>query len=78
MVDGLLDKVFIILWTAASEMDSRRPPCMCRVDPVMAIDKQNWIQKDCEAEIALFDVLEAVPMTKFAKNEVPEKQALQL
>lgn len=66
MIDGLVDKVSNILSTPASEVDPGRPLYMYGVDSLVAMEIRNWVQRDIKADIALFDVLEAVPMTKFA------------
>ncbi|GJC89472.1 reducing polyketide synthase hmp8 [Colletotrichum liriopes] len=70
MIDGLVDKVSNILSTPASEVDPSRPLYMYGVDSLVAMEIRNWIQRDMKADIALFDVLEAVPMTKFAEKVV--------
>lgn len=70
MVDGLVDRVSNILSTPASEIDPGRPLYMYGVDSLVAMEMRNWIQRDIKADIALFDVLEAVPMTKFADKVV--------
>ncbi|KAK6206411.1 beta-ketoacyl synthase domain-containing protein [Colletotrichum tabaci] len=70
MVDGLVHRVSNILSTPASEVDPGRPLYMYGVDSLVAMEMRNWIQRDIKADIALFDVLEAVPMTKFAEKVV--------
>ncbi|KAK2051610.1 beta-ketoacyl synthase domain-containing protein [Colletotrichum caudatum] len=70
VVDGLVDKVSNILLTPASEVDPARPLYMYGVDSLVAMEIRNWIHRDVKADIALFDVLEAVPMTSFADKVV--------
>ncbi|KAK2003339.1 beta-ketoacyl synthase domain-containing protein [Colletotrichum falcatum] len=70
VTDGLIAKVSNILLTPASEVDPGRPLYMYGVDSLVAMEIRNWIQRDVKADIALFDVLEAVPMTSFADKVV--------
>ncbi|KAI6350677.1 hypothetical protein MCOR25_010479 [Pyricularia grisea] len=68
LIDGLVDKISVIVSMPASEVDPSRPLFMYGVDSLVAMEIRNWIQRDVKSDIALFDVLEAVPITKFAEK----------
>ncbi|KAK1561623.1 LOW QUALITY PROTEIN: beta-ketoacyl synthase domain-containing protein [Colletotrichum navitas] len=70
MVGGLIERVAGIVSIPVSEVDSNRPMYKYGVDSLVAMEIRNWIQRDIKADISLFDVLEAVPLTKFAEKVV--------
>jgi len=60
-------KVAKSLQTAESEIDSGRPLHSYGVDSLVAVEIRNWVFKELKAEITVFDILSAVPITALSQ-----------
>nr|QEO60268.1 polyketide synthase [Alternaria oxytropis] len=65
---ALVTKIAEILQIPASEVDSSRPMYRYGVDSLVALEVRNWITREMQANIALLEILAAVPMKDFAKT----------
>lgn len=66
ITEGLVGKVADILQMPHSEVDSERPMYRYGVDSLVALEVRNWISKEMQSNVALLEVLAAVPMRVFA------------
>lgn len=76
--DGLVDKIANILQTPSLEIDASRPIYLHGVDSLVAMEVRNWIRREMEAQVAIFDILEAVPMAQFAEKVADRSKLVQL
>ncbi|PSN64199.1 beta-ketoacyl synthase domain-containing protein [Corynespora cassiicola Philippines] len=68
IVDALVGKVADILQTPSAEIDASRPIYLYGVDSLVAMEVRNWIRREMGAQVAIFDILEAVPITQLARK----------
>ncbi|PSN68460.1 hypothetical protein BS50DRAFT_676305 [Corynespora cassiicola Philippines] len=66
ITEALVAKIADILRIPASEIDARRPLYSYGVDSLVALELRNWITREIKANMALLDLLAAVPMEEFA------------
>ncbi|OLN81058.1 Lovastatin diketide synthase LovF 20 [Colletotrichum chlorophyti] len=66
VTDGLIAKIADILQIATLEVDTSRPIYLYGVDSLVAMEMRNWARREMDAQIAIFDILEAVPITQLA------------
>ncbi|KAI6355122.1 hypothetical protein MCOR25_008327 [Pyricularia grisea] len=78
MIDGLVDRLSAVVSIPTSEVDTSRPMYMYGVDSLVAMEFRNWLQREIKADIVLFEVLEAVPITKFAEKVVSRTKLLKI
>lgn len=65
---ALVTKISEILHVPSSEVDPSRPMYLYGVDSLVAMEVRNWILKEMKANVALIDILAAVPMGQFAQK----------
>ncbi|KAF2679048.1 phenolpthiocerol synthesis polyketide synthase ppsB [Lentithecium fluviatile CBS 122367] len=68
ITDALVKKTAEILQMPASEVDPGRPMYRYGVDSLVALEVKNWITRELKANVALLEILAAVPMTNFAEK----------
>lgn len=66
ILDALVEKIADILRIPSSEVDPSRPMYQYGVDSLVALEVRNWITREMKANMALLDILAAVPMETFA------------
>ncbi|KAK0728741.1 phenolpthiocerol synthesis polyketide synthase ppsB [Lasiosphaeria miniovina] len=75
ILDALVRKIADMLQIPASEVDPGRPMYRYGVDSLVALEVRNWITKELKANMALLEILAAVPMAAFAVK-IAEKSKL--
>jgi NADPH:quinone reductase-like Zn-dependent oxidoreductase/NADP-dependent 3-hydroxy acid dehydrogenase YdfG len=75
ITDALVTKIADILQMPTSEVDPGRPMYRYGVDSLVALEVRNWIAREMKANIALLEILAAIPMTGFAAK-IAEKSKL--
>lgn len=75
ILDALVRKVADMLQIPASEVDPGRPMYRYGVDSLVALEVRNWITRELKANVALLEILAAVPMAAFAAK-IAEKSKL--
>lgn len=75
ILDALVHKIADMLQIPASEVDPSRPMYRYGVDSLVALEVRNWITRELKANIALLEILAAVPMATFA-GKIAEKSKL--
>lgn len=73
--DALVEKTSEILQMPASEVDPGRPLYRYGVDSLVALEVRNWITREMRANMALLEILAAVPIENFAAK-IAEKSKL--
>ena len=66
ITDALARKTADILRIPPSEVDPSRPMYHYGVDSLVALEVRNWMTKEMKANMALLEILAAVPMETFA------------
>ena len=66
IADALMKKTADILRIPPSEVDPSRPMYQYGVDSLVALEVRNWITREMKANMALLEILAAVPMETFA------------
>ncbi|KAI1771028.1 hypothetical protein F4818DRAFT_454916 [Hypoxylon cercidicola] len=72
---ALVAKTAEILHIPATEVDPSRPLYLYGVDSLVALEVRNWISREMKANMALLDILAAVPMETFAA-QITQKSKL--
>lgn len=72
---ALVMKLAEILRIPASEVDPSRPMYLYGVDSLVALEVRNWITRELKANMALLDIVAAVPMEMFAA-QIAQKSKL--
>ncbi|KAK7698841.1 Reducing polyketide synthase hmp8 [Diaporthe eres] len=75
ILDALVNKIADMLQIPASEVDPGRPMYRYGVDSLVALEVRNWITRELKANVALLEILAAVPMAAFAVK-IAEKSKL--
>ncbi|KAI3397078.1 hypothetical protein diail_11220 [Diaporthe ilicicola] len=75
ILDALVRKIADMLQIPASEVDPGRPMYRYGVDSLVALEVRNWITRELKANVALLEILAAVPMAAFAVR-IAEKSKL--
>ncbi|KAI2478999.1 Polyketide synthase module protein [Pyrenophora tritici-repentis] len=68
ITDALVHKTAEILLMPVSEVDPSRPMYRYGVDSLVALEVRNWITRELQANMALLEILAAVPMGEFAEK----------
>lgn len=66
ITDALVNKVAEILRIPPSEVDPSRPMYHYGVDSLVALEVRNWITREMKANMALLEILAAIPIEAFA------------
>jgi len=74
---ALVLKVAEILRILPSEVDPSRPMYSYGMDSLVALEVRNWILREMKANVALLDILMAIPIETFA-SQIAEKSKLVL
>ncbi|KAK8077830.1 Highly reducing polyketide synthase curS1 [Apiospora saccharicola] len=74
IAEGLVAKVADILQVPASEVDPARPMYRYGVDSLVALEVRNWIAREMKANMALLEILAAVPMDVFTGKIAEESK----
>ncbi|KAF2143954.1 uncharacterized protein K452DRAFT_316749 [Aplosporella prunicola CBS 121167] len=72
---ALVHKTADILQMPSSEVDPSRPLYRYGVDSLVALEVRNWITRELKANMALLEILAAVPIESFAEK-ITEKSKL--
>jgi zearalenone synthase (highly reducing iterative type I polyketide synthase) len=75
ILEALVEKIAGILRMPASEIDPQRPLYSYGVDSLVALEVRNWVTRETKANMALLDILAAVPMKEFAA-QIAQKSKL--
>lgn len=67
IVAAVTAKVAKSLQTEESEIDAGRPLHSYGVDSLVAVEIRNWVFKELKAEVTVFDILSAVPITALSQ-----------
>lgn len=78
VTDALRRKTAEILQVPASEIDSSLPLYRYGVDSLSAIELRNWIAREAKANIALLEIMAAVPIKDFAMKIAEESKVVQV
>ncbi|KAL2195758.1 PKS01 highly reducing polyketide synthase [Corynascus similis CBS 632.67] len=68
VLEALVDRVARMLQTTAGEIDTGRPLHSYGVDSLVAIEMSNWALRACAAQVAVFDLMAAVPIVTTARK----------
>lgn len=68
VLEALVDLVAKMLHTTAAEVDTHRFLHSYGIDSLTAIELINWALRDCRAQLTVFDVMAAVPITVTAEK----------
>ena len=68
MLSALVVRLAKMLTMPPGELDTGRFLHSYGVDSLTAIEIVNWALRDCQARIAVFDVMAAVPMSVFSER----------
>jgi zearalenone synthase (highly reducing iterative type I polyketide synthase) len=75
ITEALVHKTADILQMPTSEVDPGRPLYRYGVDSLVALEVRNWITREMKANMALLEILAAVPIESFA-SKIAEKSKL--
>jgi NADP-dependent 3-hydroxy acid dehydrogenase YdfG/aryl carrier-like protein len=75
---ALVNKVADILQTSSAEIDTSRPIYLYGVDSLVAMEVRNWIRRETDAQVAIFDILEAVPISQLAQKIVKRSNSVSI
>ena len=75
ITEALVHKTADVLQMPASEVDPARPLYRYGVDSLVALEVRNWITREMKANMALLEILAAVPIESFA-GKIAEKSKL--
>lgn len=75
ITEALVGKTAEILQIPPSEVDPSRPLYRYGVDSLVALEVRNWITRELKANMALLEILAAVPISSFA-GKIAEKSKL--
>lgn len=75
ITEALVNKTADILQMPASEVDAGRPLYRYGVDSLVALEVRNWISRELKANMALLEILAALPIESFAAK-IAEKSKL--
>ena len=64
-----------LLQMPTSEVDSAEPLYRCGIDSLTAIEVRNWISRELKANMALLEIVSAVPIKEFA-GKIAKKRDL--
>ncbi|KAF2180797.1 KR domain-containing protein [Zopfia rhizophila CBS 207.26] len=76
ITNALVRKMADILRMPPSEVDASRPMYQYGVDSLVALEVRNWIAKEMKANMALLEILAAVPMETFAEQIAKKSKLL--
>ena len=68
IVGALAKKIAEILRIPPEEIDTSQPTSSYGVDSLVALEVRHWITRELKANMALLDILAAVPIDKFAEQ----------
>lgn len=74
VTEALVNKTAEILQMPSSEVDSTRPLYRYGVDSLVALEVRNWITREMKANMALLEILAAVPIQSFAAKIVEKSK----
>lgn len=74
ILDALVHRIADMLQIPASEVDPSRPMYRYGVDSLVALEVRNWITRELKANVALLEILAAVPMVAFAAKIVEKSK----
>ncbi|TDZ29082.1 Reducing polyketide synthase hmp8 [Colletotrichum spinosum] len=75
VTEALVKRTAEILQMPASEVDPAQPLYRYGVDSLTAIEVRNWIARELKANMALLEIVSAVPIREFA-GKIAEKSQL--
>ena len=75
ITDAVIHKTAEVLQMPAFEVDPGRPLYRYGVDSLVALEVRNWIIREMKANMALLELLAAVPIDSFA-GRIAEKSKL--
>ncbi|OBR11263.1 Reducing polyketide synthase [Colletotrichum higginsianum IMI 349063] len=75
VTEALVKRTADILQMPASEVDPKQPLYRYGVDSLTAIEVRNWITRELKANMALLEIVSAVPIREFAAK-IAEKSQL--
>ncbi|MCJ1312675.1 Reducing polyketide synthase rads1 [Agyrium rufum] len=75
IAEALVNKIADILRIPPSEVDASKPMYQYGVDSLVALEVRNWITREMKANMALLEILAAVPMATFA-GQIASKSKL--
>ena len=64
--DALAGRVSKILHIAEEDIDTSRPVHSYGIDSLVAVEIRNWILKEVQADVSLFEILSSVPLATLA------------
>lgn len=76
ITEALVNKTAEILQMPSSEVDPGRPLYRYGVDSLVALEVRNWITREMKANMALLEILAAVPIESFATKIVEKSKLL--
>lgn len=76
VTEALVNKTADILQMPASEVDPGRPLYRYGVDSLVALEVRNWITREMKANMALLEILAAVPIESFAAKIVEKSKLI--
>ncbi|KAK2032980.1 KR-domain-containing protein [Colletotrichum zoysiae] len=68
VTEGLVHMIAKMLQIDSLEVDTSRAIYMYGVDSLVAMELRNWVRREMDAQIQIFDILEAIPMTQLAQK----------
>ena len=60
VVQSLVDKVARAIGIPAHDIDTSKPLYEYGVDSLLAIEIRNWAMKECDADVAVFEIMDEV------------------
>ncbi|KAF4816576.1 Reducing polyketide synthase hmp8 [Colletotrichum siamense] len=78
VTDALSKRTAEILQMPASEVDPAQPLYRYGVDSLTAIEVRNWIARELKANMALLEIVSAVPIREFAAKIAEKSQLVKI
>lgn len=73
--DALRSKLARSLMMAVEDVDVRKPMVAYGVDSLIAVDLRNWFAREAEADVTVFDIVQATSVTALA-GKIAERSSL--
>lgn len=78
MTEALVKRTADILQMPTSEVDPAQPLYRYGVDSLTAIEVRNWISRELKANMALLEIVSAVPIREFAAKIAEKSQLVKI
>lgn len=74
---AMVERLAKLMMVPASDIDANKPMSAYGVDSLVAVEVRNWISKEMQVEVSVFEIMANIPLMQLAADLAGKSKLLE-